>query len=433
LNLAIGQGENAQTLVQMVRLYQQLASDGRMRTPFVVRPTASAAAENVSLDLNADQLATLRRAMIAVVEQGTARGSRLANLQIAGKTATAQNPHGLDHGWFIGFAPADKPEIVVGAIIEFSQHGTAVAPLVARTIAHYLGIDEQRASTLRVTVPNDSAPAPFQIPGCRTLFPPSRSTCCRASANSIRRSSFRSACWRCTGSRPCTPPVRPTSDVRRDDLKRQLIWLGLGFAVAVLTFRTSPRMLEWATPFVYAIAVFLLVLTLFIGTGAGTAAGSKSWLAIGGHRFGQPAELAKLAVILMLARWLATLREPPARCGPDRAWFDRRIALRAGAQAAGPGERDHLQSPFSSSCYSGRVRNRRCSCSPPRPVIGLVLAFSTVAWGLWIALLAGLLLWWRPYVWEGLAIMSLNVWVGCWRCRSGIGWRPINRTGCWRS
>ncbi len=164
LNLAIGQGENAQTLVQMVRLYQQLASDGRMRAPFVVRPTASAAAENVSLDLTADQLTTLRRAMIAVVEQGTARGSRLANLQIAGKTATAQNPHGLDHGWFIGFAPAEKPEIVVGAIIEFSQHGTAVAPLVARTIAHYLGIDEQRASTMRVTVPNDSAPAPFQIP-----------------------------------------------------------------------------------------------------------------------------------------------------------------------------------------------------------------------------------------------------------------------------
>src|SRR2546428_13522927 len=64
--------------------------------------------------------------------------------------------------------------------------------------------------------------------------------------------------------------------------RRQVIWLGLGFAVAVLTFRTSPRMLEWATPFVYAIAVFLLVLTLFIGTGAGTAAGSKSWLAIGG-------------------------------------------------------------------------------------------------------------------------------------------------------
>ena len=164
LNLAIGQGENAQTLVQMVRLYQQLASDGRMRTPFVVRPSSTSGAENVSLELSADQLATLRRAMIAVVEQGTARGSRIASLTIAGKTATAQNPHGLDHGWFIGFAPADKPEIVVGAIIEFAQHGTAVAPLVSRTIAHYLGIDEKRASTIRVALPADSAPEPFQLP-----------------------------------------------------------------------------------------------------------------------------------------------------------------------------------------------------------------------------------------------------------------------------
>src|SRR5260370_5477286 len=143
----------------MVRLYQQLASDGRLRTPFVVRAARPSATENVSLDLSADQLATLRRAMIAVVEQGTARGSRLANLTIAGKTGTAQNPHGLDHGWFIGFAPADKPEIVIGAIIEFARHGTAVAPLVSRAIAHYLGIDERTASQLQCTVPNDSAPA----------------------------------------------------------------------------------------------------------------------------------------------------------------------------------------------------------------------------------------------------------------------------------
>jgi len=163
LNLAIGQGENAQTLIQMVRLYQQLASDGRMRTPFVVRQTGTES-QHASLDINADQLATLRRAMIAVVEQGTARGSRVANLTIAGKTGTAQNPHGLDHGWFIAFAPADKPEVVVGAIIEFARHGTAVAPLVSRAIAHYLGIDERTAATMQVTIPNDSAPAPFQIP-----------------------------------------------------------------------------------------------------------------------------------------------------------------------------------------------------------------------------------------------------------------------------
>ena len=163
LNLAIGQGENAQTLVQMVRLFQQLASDGRMRVPYLVRPAASGVV-NMSLDLTPEQIAILRRAMIAVVEQGTARGSRLAGLQIAGKTATAQNPHGLDHGWFVGFGPAEKPEIVVGAIVEFSEHGSAVAPLVSRTIAHYLGIDETRARNMRVAVPADSAPEPFTLP-----------------------------------------------------------------------------------------------------------------------------------------------------------------------------------------------------------------------------------------------------------------------------
>ena len=162
LNLAIGQGENAQTLANMVRLYQMLASDGRMRVPYVVRPTRTGT--QLSLDLTPEQIAGLRQAMIAVVEQGTARGSRLASLTIAGKTGTAQNPHGPDHGWFIGFGPAEKPEIVVGAIVEFAQHGTAVAPLVARAIAHYLGVDESIAATLRVTLPTDSAPQPFQLP-----------------------------------------------------------------------------------------------------------------------------------------------------------------------------------------------------------------------------------------------------------------------------
>jgi penicillin-binding protein 2 len=175
LNLAIGQGENAQTLANMVRLYQMLASDGRVRPAYVVRPTTGV---SLSLDLAPDQIAGLRQAMIAVVEQGTARGSRLTSLTMAGKTGSAQNPHGPDHGWFIGFGPAEKPEIVVGAIVEFAQHGTAVAPLVARTIAHYLGVDESVAAGLRVALPTDSAPQPFQLPilprsdSLRSIQPP---------------------------------------------------------------------------------------------------------------------------------------------------------------------------------------------------------------------------------------------------------------------
>lgn len=162
LNLAIGQGENAQTLVNMVRFYQMLASDGKARTPYLVHP---AAASSVSLDLAPDQLAGLRQAMISVVERGTARGAARfgGSIAIAGKTGTAQNPHGPAHGWFIGFAPAEKPEIVVGAIVEFAREGPYVAPLVTRVIGHYLGVDTTAASRIRIVLPTDTAPHPMQL------------------------------------------------------------------------------------------------------------------------------------------------------------------------------------------------------------------------------------------------------------------------------
>ena len=164
LNIAIGQGENAQTLIGMMRMYQMAASDGRSRAPFVVRPAAiapgspAAARPPVSFGLSPEQLTGLRTALTAVVEEGTARISRVRDLTIAGKTGTSQNSHGPDHGWFIGFAPAERPEIVVGAIIEFARHGTAVAPLVTRVIARYLG-DTTALPVIRLVLPTDTAPA----------------------------------------------------------------------------------------------------------------------------------------------------------------------------------------------------------------------------------------------------------------------------------
>jgi rod shape determining protein RodA len=193
---------------------------------------------------------------------------------------------------------------------------------------------------------------------------------------------------------------------------RQLVWLTLGAVVIFLMFRTTPRMLEWATPLVYAIAVFFLAVTLLFGTGAGTAAGSKSWIAIGGLRFGQPAELGKLAVILMLSRWLAGLREPPATL---------RDLIPPCAIAGIPCLLVALQPDLGSAIvfiailfcmlfWAGTKPSLLLLLASP--AIGLVLAFSTVAWGLWIAILCGLLLWWRPYLWEGLAVVSVNVAMG---------------------
>jgi len=193
---------------------------------------------------------------------------------------------------------------------------------------------------------------------------------------------------------------------------KQLIWLGVGLVSAVLMFRTSPRLLEWATPYAFGISVLVLLFTLFVGTGAGTAASERSWISIGGVRLGQPAELAKLAAILMLARWLAERREAPATLR-DLLW----PCVIAGLPTLLVIKQPDLGSAmvfitilFAMLYWAGTKPSLLVLLGSP--VIGLVLAFSTVAWGAWIIVLFALLLWWRPYVWEGLAVMLANLVMG---------------------
>src|SRR5437899_3505331 len=177
-------------------------------------------------------------------------------------------------------------------------------------------------------------------------------------------------------------------------------------------FRTSPRLLEWATPYADGIGVVVLLLALVAGTGAGTAASERSWIAIGGVRLGQPAELAKLAVVLMLALWLAERREAPATL---------RDLLPPCLIAGVPTLLVAKPPDLGSSIVFIAILLTILSWAGTKPslllllgspVIGLLLAFSTVAWGAWIIVLFALLLWWRPYVWEGLAVMLANVVMG---------------------
>src|SRR5213594_2370193 len=194
--------------------------------------------------------------------------------------------------------------------------------------------------------------------------------------------------------------------------QKQIVWIAVGLTALVLVSRVSPRLVEWATPYAYGATVLLLLVTLIVGTGAGTAAGSRSWLAIGSLRVGQPAELAKLAVILMLARWLAARREAPATL---------RDLLPPGVIVGVPFALVLLQPDLGSAVvfiaimfamlfWAGTKPSLLLLLSSP--AIGLILAFSTIVWGAWIVLLFGLLLWWRPYVWEGLTVMLANIVAG---------------------
>jgi len=92
---------------------------------------------------------------------------------------------------------------------------------------------------------------------------------------------------------------------------RQLVWLAIALVAFTLVSRIPLRWFEWVTMPGYVFAVIMLAATKVIGTGAGTAAGVESFIDLGFVRF-QPAEFAKLATILALARYLGSRADEPA-------------------------------------------------------------------------------------------------------------------------
>ena len=135
--LAIGQGENSQTVVNMARFYTALATNGEAAHPQVVRGPSE---KERLFELDSTNMAGIRAALAGVVSRGTAAASRIEGLTLAGKTGTAQNAEDKtrDHAWFVGFAPADNPKIVVAVMIEFGGLGTRSAHIASKIIEHYL-------------------------------------------------------------------------------------------------------------------------------------------------------------------------------------------------------------------------------------------------------------------------------------------------------
>jgi penicillin-binding protein 2 len=143
INLSIGQGENAQTVINMARFYTALATDGVMVRPTVAQQTV-ATRERI-FTLPPDQLVGIRTALAGVVSsRGTAaaRGSR--TWSSPGKTGhgaerVVQDGKELNHAWFTGYAPADNPRIVVAVMLEnVFYHGSVTANMASKIIEAYL-------------------------------------------------------------------------------------------------------------------------------------------------------------------------------------------------------------------------------------------------------------------------------------------------------
>src|SRR5919107_4625414 len=193
---------------------------------------------------------------------------------------------------------------------------------------------------------------------------------------------------------------------------RQFMWVGVGIVGAWIIFKVSLRVLEWIAPALYGFSLLMLCVVLVVGTGAGTAESSHSWLSVGGHQIGQPSELAKVATVLMLARFLSGRKEPP------RSLRDLLVpGMIVGAPFLLVLKQPDLGSAivfigilFAMLFWAG-VRPRLLFLLAS-PVLSLLLAFSDWAWGAWIVLFTGLLFIWRPYLSDSLIVWFLNVAMG---------------------
>ncbi len=178
ISVSIGQGAFTATPLQLAMATSIMANHGAHVVPHVLRASHGAKPHTVhnapdgKINFNGTEQdwINMRDAMVDVVQSGTGRGIRTPLYQIAGKTGTAQvksiaqgkkynesilSERQLDHGLFVGFAPADNPEIAIAVVWENGRHGGSAAQ-IARPIFDYWIVNRKK---------NPIRPANHQISG----------------------------------------------------------------------------------------------------------------------------------------------------------------------------------------------------------------------------------------------------------------------------
>jgi penicillin-binding protein 2 len=147
-SLGIGQGEVGVTPIQLAQYVALIANDGNSVQPHVVKGYLDDNTKQIipfkfpeiKTGLKKEVFDIVKEGMFLVVNgAGTATQIRMNDIKIAGKTGTAQNPHGKDHALFVCYAPADNPKIAIAVVVENVGFGaTYAAPIAKKLIETYL-------------------------------------------------------------------------------------------------------------------------------------------------------------------------------------------------------------------------------------------------------------------------------------------------------
>jgi penicillin-binding protein 2 len=170
LNMAIGEGDVTVTPLQLAVAYSAIANGGTLYQPQVVRAVETADGTVMQefpprirrhIPMDSESLRLVASALHSVVDDpnGTAYGARDPSLDVAGKTGTAQTGYvakredepklgwflSQNHAWFVSFAPARSPEVVVAVLVEHGGSGPEVAvPVAMQIIREYERLEATR-------------------------------------------------------------------------------------------------------------------------------------------------------------------------------------------------------------------------------------------------------------------------------------------------
>ncbi|MGM9860166.1 MAG: penicillin-binding protein 2 [Muribaculaceae bacterium] len=144
ISVAIGQGEILATPLQIANLAATIANRGWFITPHVVKAIQDTVMPAELLEkryptIDAHWYDDVAEGMHMAVLGGTCRRAQIPGMEVAGKTGTAQNPHGKDHSAFMGFAPFDNPRIAVAVYVENGGFGAVFGvPIGSLVMEKYL-------------------------------------------------------------------------------------------------------------------------------------------------------------------------------------------------------------------------------------------------------------------------------------------------------